>query len=383
MPDRPDASDLQVVATGMVTSVGFSAAASCAAARARIDRAAELDYFWLKSDPDTPPERAIGHTVPTVTPGFEGFGRLCALARGALDDLFLHLPVECRRDSRVVCRIALPPADRLAVGVHSVADETRREALTLAASEAAAAVDSRDARFAQFVLSAAEFIQSANVVVHHDHGHCGFAVALHAALDDLRVGRARHALVGAVDSLLDESTLGWLFDTGRLKHDGCPAGLRPGEAAAFVWLAAPGAPVGSSPRPTVTTHVVMGEEPGAYANNGVATGQGLADVLQRSPAAGAPRGTAWLVSDQNGEPYRARDWGTALVRLSAGVLRDRATEVWLPAAAFGDAGAAQGGLAMIWALQAFTRGYAPAQSAVLLSADDGSARTATTVTLLH
>ena len=48
-------------------------------------------------------------------------------------------------------------------------------------------------------------------------GHSGFAEALGAAVDDLQRGYIELALVGAIDSLVDERALNWLKLTGRLK----------------------------------------------------------------------------------------------------------------------------------------------------------------------
>jgi 3-oxoacyl-[acyl-carrier-protein] synthase-1 len=85
----------------------------------------------------------------------------------------------------------------------------------------------------------------------------------------------------------------------------------------------------------------------------------------------------WVISDLNGEPYRAIDWGNALVRR----IRALAEPVlWCPALWFGDTGAASGAVALCLAARAFERSYAPAPWSLVLSSADGPDRAAVIVT---
>jgi 3-oxoacyl-[acyl-carrier-protein] synthase-1 len=183
-----------------------------------------------------------------------------------------------------------------------------------------------------------------------------------AALDDT-------AIVGAVDSLLDDDTLAWLRRTMRLKTKGLAAGIVPGEAAVLFLLsrrAAYGA-LG-----TVEAVAFDAEErPLESAQSPL--GRGLARVVGRlaQQAAWPGQERAWIVSDHNGEPYAAADWGWAQHRLAGSVLPDDA-ETWFPAVSFGDTGGAGAAAAMMCAIAAWKRGYAPAaRCAIMACQDDG------------
>jgi hypothetical protein len=67
-------------------------------------------------------------------------------------------------------------------------------------------------------------------------GHAGGALALARASADLAADRIDLAVVGGVASWLDEDTLQWLLNTGRLKCDANPSGFQPGEAASLLVL---------------------------------------------------------------------------------------------------------------------------------------------------
>jgi hypothetical protein len=88
------------------------------------------------------------------------------------------------------------------------------------------------------------------------------------------------------------------------------------------------------------------------------------------------RETAWIVTDHNGEAYRALDWGHALVRLGAIAPGFRSAPLLYPALSFGDTGAASGGVACCLVVEALARRWAPADAALVLSAADGPERTA-------
>ena len=87
----------------------------------------------------------------------------------------------------------------------------------------------------------------------------------------------------------------------------------------------------------------------------------------------APPAATWFVVDQNGEVFRANDWGCSLVRMQGTNGIDSApTDVWYPAASFGDVGAASGAVATCMAMSAFERGYSPSPHAVVMTNSDGA-----------
>jgi 3-oxoacyl-[acyl-carrier-protein] synthase-1 len=98
-------------------------------------------------------------------------------------------------------------------------------------------------------------------------------------------------------------------------------------------------------------------------------------VIQSLPAFGQ-REDVWWISDMNGETYRAQEWGTALVHIRDAHPTVDTHNVWLPAMSFGDCGAAMGLAGTALALRGFARRYAPAPSALILTAADGATRAA-------
>jgi 3-oxoacyl-[acyl-carrier-protein] synthase-1 len=83
----------------------------------------------------------------------------------------------------------------------------------------------------------------------------------------------------------------------------------------------------------------------------------------------------WPIVDQNGEVFRASDWGCSLVRLrAADGLAEEGVNAWYPAASFGDVGAASGAVATCIAVEAHTRRYAPLPHALILTSSDGPSR---------
>ena len=79
-----------------------------------------------------------------------------------------------------------------------------------------------------------------------------------------------------------------------------------------------------------------------------------------------------FIGDLNGTERRALDWGHAIMRLRSKLESDLAVPLWLPAASFGDTGAAAGPVAICLAARGFDRGYAPNGNVVVwLSSESG------------
>ena len=211
-------------------------------------------------------------------------------------------------------------------------------------------------------------------------GHTGVAEMIGAAARDLLAGTVELAVIGGVDSLVDFSALRWLEQRGRLKSQTTPAGLAPGEAAGFLLMETlrqahgRGAAILSAVQSTT-----FAREENAHLAAKISVGESLASILAgTAPRADwSPGAPPWLIVDQNGETYRAHEWGCALARL---VERHPAFQyplVWYPVMSMGDTGAATGIVQTNMALQAFQRGYAPARQAALLAGSDAGHRSVT------
>ena len=78
---------LAVTGMGMVTSVGRTAGAACAAIRAGISRPRGMASFTVLDDETQEPLTVTGHPVRGYTEGFTGAALWLRLAGGAVEDL--------------------------------------------------------------------------------------------------------------------------------------------------------------------------------------------------------------------------------------------------------------------------------------------------------
>ncbi|MBT8143819.1 MAG: hypothetical protein KJO55_03900, partial [Gammaproteobacteria bacterium] len=173
-------------------------------------------------------------------------------------------------------------------------------------------------------------------------------------------------IVLCVDSLLSERRLGQLESDGALKTDEVPAGLQPAEAGVALLLS-------SQPDGGIGSIVAIGElDEAPLANpDDVYTGAALDRLLAAAEHKLGPEVGAhpWVISDQNGEAWRAFDWGSALSRLVGRQSPYAATQPWFPAIQFGDTGSVTGAIGIVTALGAFSRHYAPHPVATILDSD--------------
>ena len=379
-----------VAGLGMVASLGADVLTNCAAARAGISRARPLDHYRLRSMLESAPEPVVGHEAALLTHGFERTPRLVRLAQGALSDLVAQTP-DVDWSGRVHrFYLSLPDPLRIHSGAELIADEDERRARLQTLSKVQTYVQAqheqlgepdettqKTGRGAALLRQAAALARwPADVAVGYasDAGHAGGLAAVRAALADLAADPGIIAIVLGVDSLLDEETLEWLNFCGRLKCDSFPAGLQPGEAAVAVALTAEPREVSARRSSVVLRGVSVAREKRGLLTGAVGCGEGLADVIAQ--AWGAEATTPWIISDHNGEIYRATDWGHAVVRLRA--LSDAFADpvVWYPSMSFGDTAAASALVGIAVAVRAWERRYAPGPTALVVSASDGEGRAA-------
>jgi 3-oxoacyl-[acyl-carrier-protein] synthase I len=362
---------LVITAQGMVSSLGLDAATSCAAARAGFRRAQALDYIRFASIDGRSVESAVGHPVPFIAHGFEGAARLAQLAAAALKDLTTRLSIPA--SARSAFYISMPCCHRHLTGAALIPDRIAKQSFLAEVGDAASRVDDHTWTEKVFSLIRKQVGMANNIslrFVTHS-GHAGFAEALAAAVWELQQGEIDLALVGGLDSLAEERSLKWLRLTGRLKSETNPAGLEPGEGAVFVAVerrltARKNPPPLSQIRTIVTAEEdrprILGQQPG---------GNALSACIASAIGGAA---NPWLLTDHNGEPNRATEFGNALSRLT--IPTRGLPPALLPAQSFGDTGAASGGLATCLAQHAFLRSYAPGDTAVISSVSDGQQRAA-------
>ncbi|WP_157770497.1 hypothetical protein [Corallococcus macrosporus] len=349
-----------ITAIGAVTSVGRGAAASCAAIRAGISRPRRVSHFQVlePETQDTVPLTA--HPIQGYTDGFVGMGRWLRLARGCLGEVLetpgLPRPSDARFWDRAGLLMVIPSRDD---GLFELEGDDGLEGI-------------REDCLRPLLDALGLALPDAKVWV-VDQGPAGTATAVQQASGELWRAGFERVLVLAVDSLVDPEALRMLDEEGRLKVGDNPVGLMPGEAGACFLLEQEEAVRrrGAAPLALVTGVATAEERLHLYAGH-VSQGAGLAaclrEVLARGPVPARFEGD--LYSDLNGEEWRAREWGTALVRLGDAL---GAHGVQLPCVSVGDVGAASGALGVCLSVHAFTRGHSrTAQSLVVSSSPWGA-----------
>jgi 3-oxoacyl-[acyl-carrier-protein] synthase-1 len=207
--------------------------------------------------------------------------------------------------------------------------------------------------------------------------HAAGLLGLRAAVDRLRAGRADVCLVGGVDSLV--AAVAALDADERLKTSYAPYGVTPGEAAAFVVLerAADAGARGGRALAVVRASGDASGPPWSWPPRQDG-GQALCAALEAATrGANALRDRMTVVCDLNGEPHRSAEWGLGRSR----VLRfAREIDLFHPADAVGEVGAATGALLLGFATFLLNRLFSPASDALVWTSSDDGPRAAVHLT---
>lgn len=365
-----------ILAHAMVTSLGCDAADACAAARAGLTRAALIDGVKVSAAADGRPEPVAVHAVPVLTKGFEGETRLQRMVDHALYDMKMLLSRTGMPSDRVGFYFAVPDPAREYQALGLITAETvRQEKAEIAKVLATQPFDGASAqRMLTRAAAAAEWPGQIKLMRASAAGQAASLACVAAAKQDLEAGHLDLAIVAAVDSLVSPTTLNWLHQCHRLKTTAMPIGLMPGEGCVMLAMARGG--------PGVQGHVLdtaLGQEPLSLWSGATSVGVGLGEVMSRVAQSAQwqdGQATAWVISDHNGEVYRANEWGHALVRLQGVWPAASDPTVWFPAINFGDTGSVGPLIGTCMALRAFERGHAPAERAMVLASSEGEARAA-------
>jgi len=202
-------------------------------------------------------------------------------------------------------------------------------------------------------------------------GHAGGLTGLEHAVRLIQDGSAPVCLVGGVDSYLDIDVIQWIESFGRLKGEGQPNGLIPGEGAGFVLLASREYADRVRLAPLAEL-VAFGSavEPQPWYSGKPTLGQGLTRALQAVFQAEGLKDTRADVTycDLNGESWRVDEWVYAYLR--TGKRHGDPLDLRHPAACWGDVGAASGTLLAGIAAFEIARGRHSMQTILVWTASD-------------
>ena len=339
---------LAVLASGMVTAVGFNAPATLAALRAGIS--------GVKAT------RWADHETGTHLRGAKVSLPQWSETVGKLADLLASAIHECLRAALPVPPQAVP----LLIGVAS---------------------SSRAGRMHRLEEDLLDELHARLEIPRHPESRLfpldetGCVEALLTADELMASGRTRLAIVAGVDSFLHQPTLTDYLRRRRLMTEGNSNGFFPGEAASAVLVGRPGVQARDE------LHIIgfgqSHEEAGINATTPLrATGLTQAMKQALAEAGVALKDVAYRLTDLSGEHYKFKEAAFAAGRLNGGE-RQTPLDLWHPIEYLGGIGAAILPCLLAQAFHAAQHGYAPGPLAMCHLGNDEGDRAALIVRMRH
>jgi 3-oxoacyl-[acyl-carrier-protein] synthase-1 len=340
-------SSVFVMGTGMMTSVGLSAAETAASVRSRMMRFAEIDIRDQNFEPfkfAEIPEDGL----PLLA---EDVARESGLSMREIRLLRVGtLPLlECLRNGPPDIK---PPLLLSLPDIETQRPLNRKRVLELLGRQTGLAFD--------IARSSAAY-----------SGRAGGVLAIAAAVQLLASGSVPFVIAGGIESFRDLYVLGTLDLHKRVRSATTNDAFIPGEGAAFLLLAASPAALhaGSGPLARVLG-CAESFEPGNLYSPQPYLGEGLANGLQNLlQTCGLPAPIEEVYSSMNGESHWAKEWGVAYTRNMAAFNPNHGMHH--PADCYGETAAACGLLLAGLAAVGMQQGYRRAPALIYSSSDKG------------
>jgi 3-oxoacyl-[acyl-carrier-protein] synthase I len=330
------AQELAVLKTGLVTAVGLTAPAACAAIRAKLTNPVETRFL------DRGGQWITGYPVPLAEPE-RGGGKLARMAASAAAQCLADIP---KREWPSVA-LQLCVAEKTRPGREEGFDDQLRWDIER----------HLETRFA-----------SVSIVA---KGRTSIGTALIEARRLIFQQGTRHVLIVAADSLLEWPALGAYERAKRVLTSENSNGFIPGEAAAAILVGQP-----SGQAELLCVGVGFGTESATLDSDQPLRADGLVEAIRGALAeAGCGLHDIDLrIADLSGEQYYFKEAALALTR----ILRQRKDELdlWHAAECTGEVGAAAGAIALAVAEAACRKAYAPGPAILLHASNDDGERTA-------
>ena len=337
---------LSVMASGMVTGLGFNAPSSLAALRAGVSAVAKTHCVDRESG------KPLNGAKVALPHWWEGVGKLADLVGPAIQECLGAAHPE--------------PADGIPWLI-GVADKNRPARPKDLEQEL---LEELSARFGSTLHPESRILPLDQV---------GCAAALEVASRIIDDGRARRVVIAGVDSFLDQPMLDTYLEKRRVMTPSNSNGFFPGEAGTAVLVGAAGSHDGDELAILGSgfareTALIDGTD--AFAGNGM-----TAAVKQALGEAGiALKDVAYRLTDISGEHYKFKEAVFAAGRLNAGE-RDGILDLWHPIEYLGEIGAAILPCLLAQAMHAAQEGYAPGALALCHVGSDSGERAAMVVRL--
>jgi len=333
------AQPLAVLRTGLVTSVGLSAPAACAAMRAKLSNPSETRFI------DSGGEWIMAHQVPLDRP-WRGLAKLTRMAVMAIEEALADMPkVEWSRIPLLLCVAERARPGRIDGLEDQLIVDIQQELGT-------------------------RFAPESGIV---PHGRVSVALALAQARELIQLQKARNVLIAATDTLITWSTLSHYESKDRLLTPRNSNGFMPGEGAGALLVGA----LTGQPE-LACTGIGFGVEKAHIESEEPLRADGLTTAIK---AALADAGCAmhdmdYRITDLSGEQYYFKEAALALSR----TLRQTREEfdLWHPAECTGEAGALAGASVIAIGDAACRKAYTKGPAILVHMANDAGRRAAMT-----
>jgi 3-oxoacyl-[acyl-carrier-protein] synthase-1 len=329
---------IAIIDAGLVTSVGLSAAASCAAVRAALTNPTETRF--LGSDG----EWIIGHQV-ALEKSWRGRAKMVRMLTAAMYECMSPLTGAARDGVPLLLCVAESNRPGRLEGLNEQLFGELEAALGL------------------------KFHRTLSSVV--PMGRVSALVALSEARAIVQQQGLKHVLIAAVDSLFSGPTLTALDSNLRLLNRMNSNGFLPGEAAGALLV---GAPSGGS----LLTCEGLGHavESATIDNGEPLTAKGLTEAIKLALADAEceMHDLDFRITDNSGEQFYFKEASLALSRTLH--RRKEAFDIWHPSDCIGEVGSAIGVVSIAVALQACKKAYAPGPGIVVHAGNDDGRRSA-------
>ena len=330
---------IAILASGMVTGVGLTAASSCAAIRCAISNFTETQFM------DKGGEWIMGCQIPLEQP-WRGRIKLVKMVTPAIKECLVSL--EGTSTAKVPLFLCVSERDR--PGRIDGLDQTLLMEIQ--------------------VELGVQFHPDSNVIA---EGKVGGATALTLARQWLQRRGGDYCLIAGVDSYLVAGTLAAYEDHNRLLTSQSHDGFIPGEAGAAILVGLPGKARGASIH---CLGIGQGQEQATVLSEQPLKADGLVNAMKNALAdAGCDMGNLdFRITDLSGEQYGFKEASLALTR----TLRQRKEHfyIWHPADCIGEVGAAIMPVMLGVFLASSRKNYSLGSMVLCHGANDGAERMA-------
>jgi 3-oxoacyl-[acyl-carrier-protein] synthase I len=331
------ADPIAIHSIGLVTPVGLSAPAACAAMRCKLSNPSETRFI------DSAGEWIMAHRVPLEKP-WRGLAKLTRMAALAIDECLAEVPTDERTDLPLL--------------------------LCVAERERHGRLDGLDDQLSLDIASELNlrFAATSGVIA---QGRVSVAVALSHARRLIHEQSVSRVLIAATDSLLTWPTLSHYERNGRLLTAKNSNGFMPGEGAGALLVAAP-----KGGAELLCTGMGFGVEKAHIDSGEPLRADGLATAIKTAlgEAGCEVQDFDFRITDNSGEQYYFKETSLAVSRILR-VHKDE-FDIWHPAECTGEIGAVTGATVLASAKVACEKNYSKGPTCLVHMANDAGQRAA-------